>query len=97
MPQVQDILVFYQTSPGLDIEPAAWAWYEASKGDEITDLVEESEPPYRNAMAAMRDGWHVLQMSEVKIRSAAEGYDLGPLPYQTVLSRLRELQGTKES
>ena len=92
MPLVQDILVLFQTSPALDVAPAAWARYEASKGTGITDLVEESEPPYANAMAAMRDGWQVIQMSEMKQRSANDGYELGPLPYQTVLQRFSELQ-----
>lgn len=92
MPEVQDILVLFQTSPGLDIAPAAWARYEASKGTGIKDLIEESEPPYKNAMAAMRDGWQVIQMSEHKHRSEVDGYELGPLPYQTVLSRFSEMQ-----
>lgn len=92
MPQVQDILVFYQTSPALDVAPVAWARYEASKGTGIDDLVEESEPPYRNAMAAMRDGWQVIQMSEYKQRNEADGYELGPIPYQTVLSRFSEME-----
>jgi hypothetical protein len=92
MTLVQDILVLFQTSPALDETPAAWARYEASKGARIADLVEEAEPPYANAMAAMRDGWQVIQMSEIKHRSAHEGYELGPLPYQTVLQRFSELQ-----
>lgn len=91
MPVVQDILVFYQTTPALDSSPAAWAYYEASKGP-VRDLVEESEPPYKNAMAAMRDGWQVIQMSEYKQRSLEDGYELGPLPYQTVLQKFNELK-----
>ena len=49
-------------------------------------------PPYKNAMEAMRDGWQVIQMSEYKHRSEVDGYELGPLPYQTVLSRFSEMQ-----
>ena len=92
MPDVQDILVFYQTSPGLDVGPVAWARYDASKGTGIKDLVEDDRPPYKNAMAAMRDGWQVIQMSEYKQRSAEDGYELGPIQYQTVMSRFSELQ-----
>ena len=44
MPKVQDILVLFQTSPALDVAPAAWARYEASKGTGIKDLIEESTP-----------------------------------------------------
>jgi len=41
MPTVQDILVLYQTTPALDAPPVAWAYYEASKGTGVQDLVEE--------------------------------------------------------
>lgn len=92
MSAVQDILVFFQTTPALDAQVVAWARYEASKGANLSNLVEESDPPYANAMAAMRDGWQVIQMSELKHRSPKEGYELGPLPYQIVLSKFNELQ-----
>ena len=58
MPKVQDILVFFQTSPGLDITPTARSRYEH--------------------------------------RSTADGNELGPQPYQTVLSRFCELQEKEE-
>ena len=96
MPKVQDVLVLFQTSPGLDITPVAWSWYESSKTTGIKNLVEESAPPYKNAMAAMRDGWQVIQISEMKHYSPEDGYELGPLPYQTVLSRFSELQEKEE-
>ena len=75
MAKVQDILVFYQTSPALDASPVAWARYEASKGTGIKELIEEDRPPYKNAMAAMRDGWQVIQMSEYKHRTETDGYE----------------------
>jgi hypothetical protein len=89
---VQDVLVLWQSTPGLDAAVIAWSRYEASKGTGISDLVDEEEPPYRNAMEAMRDGWQVIQMSEVKPRSADDAYEDGPLPYQTVLSKFNPLQ-----
>jgi hypothetical protein len=92
MPAVQDILVLFQTTPSLDANVVAWARYDASQGTGIRDLVDENEPPYKNAMAAMRDGWQVIQMSELKHRLPRDGYELGPLPYQTVLSKFNEMQ-----
>ncbi|NKB66419.1 MAG: hypothetical protein GKR89_05120 [Candidatus Latescibacteria bacterium] len=97
MSAVQDILVLFQTTPALDAQVMAWARYDASKGTGIRDLIDEDEPPYRNAMEAMRDGWQVIQMSELKHRSAEEGYELGPLPYQTVLSKFNELQEEEDA
>ena len=40
----------------------------------------------------MRDGWQVIQMSELKHRVPEDGYELGPLPYQTVLARYNVLE-----
>lgn len=97
MPDVQNILVLFQTTPGLDAQVVAWSRYEASKGTGITDLVDEEEPPYGNAMAAMRDGWQVIQMSELKQRPSGDAaYEDGPLPYQTVLSRFSPIVNEEE-
>ena len=45
MHTVQDILVLFQSTPGLDAEVIAWSRYEASKGTSIPDLDDEEEPP----------------------------------------------------
>lgn len=92
MPKVQDVLVLFQSTPALDATVTAWSRYEASKGDRISDLLDEAEPPYRTAMEAMRDGWQVIQMSELKQRSPEDAYEDGPLPYQVVLSKLSEIE-----
>ena len=39
MPVVQDVLVLFQMAPALDVAPVGWAYYEASKGTGIRDLV----------------------------------------------------------
>ena len=97
MPLVQDILVLFQSTPGLDAAVTAWSRYEASKGSTIPDLSDEAEPPYGTALEAMRDGWQVIQMSELKQRSPDDAYEDGPLPYQTVLSRFNEIdEGNEE-
>ena len=96
MPVVQDIMVLFQTTPGLDAAAVAWSRYEASKGIRISDLVDEEEPPYANALEAMRDGWQVVQMSELKHRTSEEALDDGPLPYQTVLAKYNEMQDDNE-
>ena len=96
MPTVQDILVLFQSTPGLDAAVIAWSRYEASKGSSIPDLGDEEEPPYASAMEAMRDGWQVIQMSELKQRSPGDAYEDGPLSYQTVLSKLNEIEGGSE-
>ena len=40
----------------------------------------------------MRDGWSVIQMSELKHRTPEQALEDGPLPYQTVLAKYNELK-----
>lgn len=89
---VQDILILFQTIPGLDAQVSAWSRYEASKGTVIEDLADEDEPPYQNALEAMRDGWQVIQISELKHRTESDAYIDGPLPYHVVLSKFNPIQ-----
>ena len=44
----------------------------------------------------MRDGWQVIQMSELKQRSPGDAYEDGPLPYQTVLAKQRQIEDDGE-
>ena len=62
----------------------------------IDSQLDELEPPYENAMAAMRDGWQVIQMSELTPRSPDDAYEDGPLPYQTVLAKICEIENDEE-
>ena len=87
---VQDILVLFQDSPGLDGHVFGWSRYYAS---DLNPTIEDEEmPPYKTAIEAMRDGWRVVQMSELKDRSADEAYTVGVFRYQTVLEKFTEMK-----
>ena len=87
---VQNILVLFQDTPALDARVFGWSRYFASE-PEVT-VEDEETPPYANAMDAMRDGWRVIQMSEIKVRSDEQLYRVGAFPYQTVLEKLVEVE-----
>ena len=93
---VQDILILFQTVPSLDAEFSAWSLYPASKQNQIENIVDESKPPYKNAMCAMRDGWQVIQISELKKQTINDSYELGPFPFQITLSKFNELVTSKK-
>ena len=47
MSAVQDILVFFQTTPALDVQVVAWARYEDSKGTGL-DMHQDSVIDFRD-------------------------------------------------
>ena len=89
MPDVQDVLVLFQTTPGLDAAVVAWSRYEASKGPGIKDLVEEEEPPYRNAIDAMRDGWQVIHFPQQM--APFNDRELDYVGYEFILQKIEEV------
>ena len=74
MAKVQDILVFYQTSPALDVSPVAWARYEASKGTGIKELIEMSRVRDSNFVANDIDyKWNLVGLFSVDIDPSIGG------------------------
>ena len=55
----QQILYLWLVVGALDTGVVAWAFHDGSNGEGPALPVEE--PPYRSGVAAMRDGWFLLQ------------------------------------
>lgn len=85
--KVQNILVLYTTTPGLDSGVLAWSEYKASCGDYVPHVEDDLEPPYHNAMQAMRDGWRVIQMTPLPKHTPESTKYLSSFDFQTVLER----------
>lgn len=62
MAQRQNILVLWLADPALDAPVVGWSrWNGADAEDHWAG--DEQTPPYRNAVAALRDGWRLFQAS----------------------------------
>jgi hypothetical protein len=56
----QQVLMLWLASPSLDAHVLGWSFFDgtAGVGPQLTD-----DPPYRTGVAALVDGWRLLQMS----------------------------------
>jgi len=55
----QQILQLWLKVAALDAAVAAWAFYDGTDG---ARALPDSDPPYPNGVAALQDGWMLLQV-----------------------------------
>lgn len=85
----QQILILHLSQPELDSETIAWALYDGAKAEEQLQMQsgDEEKPPYRSVLAAMRDGWFVIQIPSLPYFIRGQEHEVGHLPYEYVLER----------
>lgn len=59
----QKILILYAGTPDLRSGIGAWAIYDGT-GKEHHTTGDSDTPPYKSVLAAMRDGWRVIQFPQ---------------------------------
>jgi hypothetical protein len=87
-------LILHLTDSDLNSEAVAWALYDGAKpeGELQMQSGDEETPPYRSVLAAMRDGWFVLQVPPLPYYVRGQEHEVGHLPYEYVLERKVEVQ-----
>ena len=85
----QQILILHLGNPDLDSNTIAWALYDGAVPAEKMQMQsgDQAEPPYRSVLAAMRDGWFVMQISTLPYFVRGQEHECGHLPYEYVLER----------
>lgn len=85
----QQILILHLSSPELDSATVAWALYDgaAPEGARQMQSGDEETPPYRSVLAAMRDGWFLMQLPALPYYVRGQEHETGHLPYEYVLER----------
>jgi hypothetical protein len=48
---------------------------------------DQEKPPYRSVLAAMRDGWFVMQLPTLPTYARGHEHEVGHLPYEYILER----------
>ena len=91
----QQILILHLASPDLASRTIAWALYDgaAPKEERQMQSGDSDEPPYPSVLAAMRDGWFVLQIPALPTFVRGHEHETGHLPYEYVLERRVEIDG----
>ena len=91
----QQILILHLSYPDLDAQTVAWALYDGAAPETQRQMQsgDEEKPPYRSVLAAMRDGWFVLQLPILPYFERGHEHETGHLPYEYVLERKVETHG----
>ena len=86
----QKILILYAATPDLRSGIGAWAIYDGT-GKEHHTTGDSDTPPYGSVLAAMRDGWRVVQFPQQF--PAYPGMELSTsyLRFEYILEKLEEI------
>jgi hypothetical protein len=84
----QQVLVLHSSSTDLVAHTVAWALYDGAAPADALGMRtgDGTEPPYDSVVAAMRDGWRVIQVPQPTVTPGWE-HQAGALPFQFVLTR----------
>ncbi len=88
MPNIrQNVLVLYLETSALDSRTIAWSLYEG-EGNARHDSGDSDSPPYETGLAAMRDGWRLIQASALQQHATGDEFRVGYLKYEFFFEQL---------
>jgi len=81
----QLVLYLYSKSSNMRSPLASWMLYDATKPQEPT--LPSQEPPYASVLAAVADGWRIVQFPDTKLY-AYQGVDNDYLSFEFILEKM---------
>jgi len=85
----QKLLILYATNSSPDSPIGAWSLFDGT-GREKHMAGDAEEPPYGSVLAAMRDGWRVIQLPQLSAPAAGAEHATAFLQYEFVLEKMVE-------
>ncbi len=86
----QQLLVLYAATSSPDSEVGAWSVFDGT-GRKPHMAGDTDKPPYPSVLAAMQDGWRVLQLPALQPAVPGAEHDTSFLKYEFVLEKLVEV------
>ena len=83
----QRILVLYLESSALDTAVKAWAMYDGS-GQSRHMAGDSDTPPFATGLAALEDGWRLIQASPLLAHDTGDEFRTGYLKYEFFFEQL---------
>jgi hypothetical protein len=83
----QQLLVLYAATSSPESAVGAWSLFDGT-GREAHMAGDADQPPYPSVVAAMRDGWRVIQLPALQAAPAGGEHDTAFLKYEFVLEKL---------
>lgn len=88
----QQVMVLYLADSALDAGVVAWAFYDGT-GRERHMSGDQSEPPYRSGLDALKDGWRLIQASPLIDHGAGDEFRTGYLRYEFFFEKMVDIDG----
>ena len=84
----QQVLILWLSSSALDSGVVAWAFHDgtAGAGPQLG-----SDPPYRSGVAALVDGWRLIQMSQLTPPTPGNERETSYLKHEFLFEKLIDL------
>ena len=87
----QKVLFLYSSHSDFTSAIVAWSLYDGVTG-KPTDAFGAAElPPYKTVLAAMHDGWRVMQVSPLQDKPVEDPHQVSYLKYETILEKLEDI------
>ncbi len=83
----QQLLVLFLGTSALDSNVLGWTRYDGT-GRSRPTMGDSDESPYPTGLAALVDGWRLIQMSQLLPHDRGNEYDVSYLPYEFVFERM---------
>jgi hypothetical protein len=86
----QRLLVLYAATTSPESAVGAWSTFDGT-GRQAHMAGDTDEPPYPSALAALREGWRVIQFPQLTAAAPGAAHDTAFLKYEFVLEKLEEV------
>lgn len=84
----QQVLLLCLRTPELDAPVTAWSFHDGSGRGETLDGRSHGRPPYDNGVAALEDGWRLIQMTPPAQPAPGDEHRVSFLKHEFVFERL---------
>ena len=91
MPLRQRLLVLHLATSALDTPVVGWAFYDGT-GRTRPMAGDCDEPPYESGVAALVDGWRLIQMSQLLPHAPGAEFTTSYLKYEFLFEKLEEVE-----
>jgi hypothetical protein len=85
----QQVLYLWLAEGALDTATVAWAFFDGAKG--ASDTLNEAQPPYPSGLAALEDGWFMLQSPAPYNLQPGSEHGTSYLPNEFIFQRTVEV------
>ncbi len=83
----QQLLVLYLATSALDDVVVGWSSYDGT-GRTHPTMGDSDEPPYRTGLAALQDGWRLIQAAQLLPPATGQEYDVSFLKHEFFFEKL---------